>query len=169
MEPDNSKVPFSLWNRKRNVIQRFIENVKVSWSFDKKFVKSQERIHSHCSFSRIKSFVYNNVSLPRIVYRDSSTINHSVNQVLAITLGNVSNEGHPMISATWIAKPLRNSFVLPSDTRLNRKIKNARHARAINLLRESFTFVPFVRYKLRETVSSLSPPVIRQLYVKQDN
>lgn len=140
----------------------FIENVKVSWSFDKKFVKSQERIHSHCSFSRIKSFVYNNVSLPRIVYRDSSTINHSVNQVLAITLGNVSNEGHPVISATWIAKPLRNSFVLPSDTRLNRKIKNARHARAINLLRESFSFHSWDMRNRVVSFSFCNSAIIRQ-------
>lgn len=42
------------------------------------------------------------VSLPRIVYLRSSTINHSVNEVLAITLGKVSNEGHPVISGTWI-------------------------------------------------------------------
>lgn len=139
----------------------FIENVKVSWSFDKKFAGKD--IFTLFVFThQSKSLVYNNVSLPRIVYRDSSTINHSVNQVLAITLSNVSNEGHPVISATWIAKPLRNSFVLPSDTRLNRKIKNARHARAINLLRESFSFHSWDMRNRVVSFSFCNSAIIRQ-------
>lgn len=90
------------------------ENITVSSS------KSQERYIFTVGiplfgFSRAKrinsnpnTLAHDNVSPPRIVYRHSSTINHSVNEVLAITLGNVSNEGHPAISGTWRAKALRN-------------------------------------------------------------